>query len=129
MRVYDVSLYREGRWWLVAIAELGGLTQARSLAEAAIMARGYIATWLEVAPDSFDIEIGFTDSGAVPLAGSLAELARCRRAAGGREQAEALAAKLVKELVADGVSMKDAAEVLGVSYQRARRWARRWARP
>jgi hypothetical protein len=43
MQTYDVTLTREGRWWMVHIPALDGLTQARRLSEAELMAREYIA--------------------------------------------------------------------------------------
>jgi len=36
---YTATATREGRWWLVRVPEIDGVTQARSLAEAEVMAR------------------------------------------------------------------------------------------
>jgi hypothetical protein len=41
--VYDVEVTREGRWWMIRIPELDGLTQARWPGEIRRMARSYIA--------------------------------------------------------------------------------------
>ncbi|MDR2619719.1 MAG: hypothetical protein LBC29_01105 [Propionibacteriaceae bacterium] len=46
MKTYAVNVYREDGWWMVAIPEIDGLTQARSLREAEHMARDYIASGL-----------------------------------------------------------------------------------
>src|ERR1700722_13630715 len=43
MHQYKVEVTREGRWWMVHIPEIDGLTQARRLTEAPTMAREYIA--------------------------------------------------------------------------------------
>ncbi|WP_428342186.1 HicB family toxin-antitoxin system [Mycobacterium sp.] len=43
MHEYKVDITREGRWWMVHIPEVKGLTQARRLSEAPTMAREYIA--------------------------------------------------------------------------------------
>ena len=43
MHEYKVEITREGRWWMVHIPAINGLTQARRLAEAPTMAREYIA--------------------------------------------------------------------------------------
>jgi predicted RNase H-like HicB family nuclease len=42
-REYKIQIEREGRWWMVHIPELDGLTQARHLSEAELMAREWIA--------------------------------------------------------------------------------------
>jgi hypothetical protein len=41
--VYDIEVYREGRWFMIRIPELDGLTQARWPGEIRRMARSYIA--------------------------------------------------------------------------------------
>jgi hypothetical protein len=43
MHTYDVEVYRDGRWWMIRIPELDGLTQARWPGEVKSMARSYIA--------------------------------------------------------------------------------------
>jgi hypothetical protein len=43
MHTYDVEVERDGRWFMVKIPEIDGLTQARWLGEAELMAREYIA--------------------------------------------------------------------------------------
>jgi hypothetical protein len=43
MHTYDAEVYRDGRWWMIRIRELDGLTQARHPGEIEDMARSYIA--------------------------------------------------------------------------------------
>ncbi len=43
MRTYDVEVYRDGRWWMIRIPQLDGLTQIRWPGEIKSMARSYIA--------------------------------------------------------------------------------------
>jgi hypothetical protein len=43
MHTYDVEVITEGRWWMIRIPELDGLTQARWPGEIEDMARSYIA--------------------------------------------------------------------------------------
>jgi hypothetical protein len=43
MRTYDVEVYGDGRWWMIRIPQLDGLTQARSPGEIKSMARSCIA--------------------------------------------------------------------------------------
>lgn len=57
MKTYEVTVNREGKWWMVSIPELDGITQARSVKEAHDMAKDYIAITLNVPIDSFDVQI------------------------------------------------------------------------
>lgn len=57
MKTYEVTINREGKWWMVSIPELGGITQARSVKEAHDMARDYIAITLDVPANSFDVHV------------------------------------------------------------------------
>ena len=43
MHEYNVEVHRDGRWWMIRIPELDGLTQARWSGEVKRMARSYIA--------------------------------------------------------------------------------------
>lgn len=60
MTTYTATATREGDW-LVLDVDLGPgaitCTQARDLAEADVMVRDVVAIVLDVAPDSFDVEI------------------------------------------------------------------------
>jgi hypothetical protein len=40
---YEYSVQRDGRWWMVHIPELDGVTQARFPGEVELMAREWIA--------------------------------------------------------------------------------------
>ena len=48
MKTYEVTVSRDERWWMVAVPELGGVTQARRLDEVERMAREYIAVSTDV---------------------------------------------------------------------------------
>lgn len=54
-RIFDITVTREGNWWMVAIPELDGLTQARTEDEAPLMAREYIAVTLGVPVDQVEV--------------------------------------------------------------------------
>jgi hypothetical protein len=53
---YEVKVTREGKWWMVAIPAIDGLTQARRLSEAELMAKEYIAVTLDVPVESVDVD-------------------------------------------------------------------------
>lgn len=43
MKIYYGLVVQDGDWWMITIPELDGLTQARTIDEASVMAREYIA--------------------------------------------------------------------------------------
>jgi hypothetical protein len=43
MRTYEIEVYRKGRWYMIRVPKLDGLTQARHPDEIEDMARSYIA--------------------------------------------------------------------------------------
>lgn len=57
MKTYEVTINREGKWWLVAIPKIDGITQARTVKEAHDMAKDYIAITLDVPADSFQVHV------------------------------------------------------------------------
>jgi len=55
MKVFDVKVYRDGKWWMVEIPAIDGLTQARRLGEIETMARSYISVDQDLAPSSVEL--------------------------------------------------------------------------
>lgn len=116
MTRYRVVASREGDWWLLTVPELDeATTQVRRLDQAKATARDLIATWLDVAPDSFDVEVyvpGLSDHAAV-----------VRRQWEAVRAAEAEAARHTRKLARDaaqaGLSVREIGALLGVSHQRA----------
>jgi hypothetical protein len=43
MHTYEISVYREGRWWMIYVPEIDELTQARHVSQTQDMARSLIA--------------------------------------------------------------------------------------
>jgi hypothetical protein len=119
-RHYKVEVTREGRWWMVHIPEIDGLTQARRIGEAELMAREYIA--VSTGTPIADIDVTLT-SVFVPGQGDILAAAHrveeLRRAA---EQAEAKAADALrdyaKHLADEGIPVRDTAALVHVSPQR-----------
>lgn len=118
MKTYRVQAVREGKFWLLTVPELDVMTQARRLTEAEEMARDLIATWLEVAPESFAVDLD------VALPDELTQ--RRDRARQLRKEADRLRDEaadelrvVVREAHASGMSVRELAVALGVSHQRA----------
>ena len=57
MHEYKIEVVRDGRWWMVHIPEIDGLTQARRLSEAETMAREYIALDRGIPVGEISVEI------------------------------------------------------------------------
>jgi DNA-directed RNA polymerase specialized sigma subunit len=118
-KVYTARAQREGKWWAISVKGLpGALSQVRRLDQAEAMAREVIALVLDVPQDSFDVAVAPELS--EEHRGALAELDRAKE-----QCAESMAAlaerqqKVTLQLVREaGLTVRDAATVLGVSFQR-----------
>jgi hypothetical protein len=73
MHEYKVDVEREGRWWMVHVSDIDGLTQARRISEIEEMARSLIAISTDTPLD--DVAVHIT-SITVPGVGDVAEKAQ-----------------------------------------------------
>jgi hypothetical protein len=55
MPSFEYSVTRDAGWWMIAIPELDGLTQARFPGEIELMAREYIAVSTGTSIDAIDV--------------------------------------------------------------------------
>ena len=116
VRTFDVTVEREGRWWVFAIPELGTGGQARSLAEVEYEAQGVASMWLDVAPEAVAVKV----SVQAP-AEALAEWEAADRDEAAARAAQASAAARRRAVVLQlrqDMSAADAGAVLGISRQR-----------
>lgn len=119
---YTVRVSREGRWWALAIPELGedALTQARRLSEVEREARDYIVVTMDVAPSNVEVRVVLDDVGLTTEALARSEELRALRAKADdiQEQITAKSAALAKELAAKRLPVRDIAALIGISHQR-----------
>lgn len=117
VRTFDVTVERDGRWWVFEIPELATGGQAASLSEVEDEAQGVAAMWLDV--PLADVAVSVTVHGAEDLLDEWA--------AAGREEAEARLAQaraaerrraVVAQLRAQRYTAPDVGRVLGISPQR-----------
>ncbi len=117
--LYTARAKRDGKWWSISVADLpGALTQVRRLDQAEAMAREVIALVLDVPEDAFDVMVtpDLTESQRAALDALDEAKANYEKAAAAMtKRQQDVAALLVRE---DGLTVRDAAEVLGVSFQR-----------
>jgi hypothetical protein len=116
MSAYDVTIKRDGKYWLVYIDGVRGLTQAREYGEVETMAREYISL---VADEDYDtVEItSVTVEGVTDV---------INQAAQERAEAKALEESASSAIRRAALSLKEATvplaeigQIIGVSHQRA----------
>jgi predicted RNase H-like HicB family nuclease len=116
---YTARAQRDGRWWAITVAGLPGAhTQVRRLDQALAMTREVIALVLKVPEDSFDVQVVADLTEPQRAAMDALDQAKASYAAAAEamtRRQQDVAALLVK---ADGLTVRDAAVVLGVSFQR-----------
>lgn len=121
MTAYEATAVREGKWWMVSIPAIDGLTQARRLSEATEMAREYIAVSQDVPLDTVSVMLSFAPIGDISdLTQRVAAIAQERTHAAELEKSAALrATELARNLAASDVPVRDIGAILGISHQRA----------
>lgn len=120
MKTYNINVVRDGKWWMVEIPEIDGLTQARRISEIEDMARSFIAVDTNTPISEVAVKI------AKVKIGDLGDVApRARKIVAERTAAEAAAATaledltaLVRALTIAQVPVRDSAALLDVSPQR-----------
>lgn len=126
MPAYQMKAWQEEGWWLARVtgasdgadpAPLNALTQARSLGRIEAMGRDLIATVLDADETSFDVEMEYVLPGD---AGALVCQARGARAwlEAAQELWHERSAVAARALAGRGYSLREAAALLGLSYQR-----------
>lgn len=116
---YAAHVSRDGRWWMVHIPEIDGLTQARRIADVEQAARELVAVTLDVRLSEVAVDIRYEDVAGVPVNEQLhaiheekAEAARLE------EDAAEKTSQLVRALVEQKIPVRDIGAMLGLSFQR-----------
>lgn len=121
MTAYEATVVRDGKWWMVSIPAIDGLTQARRLSEATAMAREYVSAAADVPLESVSINLRFAPIGTIDdITAQIAAITESRKHAAELEQAASCqATELARRLTAADIPMRDIGAMLGVSHQRA----------
>ena len=120
MHTYKIQVERDGRWWMITVPEIDQVTQARRVSEVEEMARSLIAISTDTPLSEVSVEVS---SIVLPGVGDVLENAHRieelrRRAAALEVQAAEATRQYAQTLTRDGVPVRDAATLLGVSPQR-----------
>jgi hypothetical protein len=119
---YKVEVQRGGKWWMIHVPDIDGLTQARRLSEVNDMARSLIAISTDTKLEDVAVEIIAIrmESGQIRELRGLTEDIQNRRT-----QLRQLEEELLRDsrefayyLHAEGVPVRDIGELLGVTPQR-----------
>lgn len=117
---YSAHVTREGKWWMVAIPEIEGLTQARRLSEAHEMARDYIAVALDMPVADVKVRMTIADIADIHVRETLTDIRNTREEAEALEaEARVRAEMLAKRLARAEVPVRDIGTLMGISFQRA----------
>lgn len=117
MTTYEVEVTRDGRWWMVSIPSLDGLTQARRPSEIESMARSYITVTLDVPLESIDVIVTKVDG--IDIRADLERIRAEREEAARLErQATQDTAALARSLRDRSLTVRDIGRILGLSHQR-----------
>ena len=121
MRTYQVTVTKDGRWWLISVPAIDGLTQARKIGEIEQMARELIAVTLDVRLSKVRVSVVIETVGAVEAVAARARKIEAdrRKARQLNRQADEDARRLARELAAEHVTVRDIGTILGLSHQRA----------
>ncbi len=117
MMEYHATAHRDGQFWVIDVPDVG-VTQARTTAEAELMARDLISVMLEVPADTYAVTMHFIAPASVDAHLRRAEELRLTAAAA-QSEAAAEVRRAAAELRAAGLGLRDIGKVMGVSYQRA----------
>lgn len=119
---YKVEITRDGRWWIVHIPEIDGVTQARRLTEASTMAREYIALDRGIPLREVQVEIasiGMKEPSSRELLDSARQIREMRAQATELERESGERARqFAQSLVTRGIPVRDIATLLEISPQR-----------
>lgn len=111
---YTAVCRRSGGWWAISVPELKGVhTQARRLDQVEGVVREAIALFLDVAPDGFEVVV----KPEVPDEVDQARQAR-RALRHAEESAERATRAAAEALIKQGLTVRDAGILLGISPQR-----------
>lgn len=117
---YDVTVSRDGAVWLLEIAPIAGVAEARWLGEAESVARAFIADFEDVDPESLDITLTVVYPGDVAEQLDRAEALRKTSDDALDAEWEALG-NAALALDDAGVTRRDIGDILGLAVPRVRR--------
>ncbi|MDR0593475.1 MAG: hypothetical protein LBG60_09545 [Bifidobacteriaceae bacterium] len=122
-QTYQATARREGAWWIIAIPELGAVTQARNVREIETMAQGLVTALLDL-DSAARVDVTLELPEAAGKAWREAERLQ-RQAEADSRRAAGLRRSAVRSLLGDHrLTQADASALLGISHQRVQQLAK-----
>jgi DNA-directed RNA polymerase specialized sigma subunit len=123
VKTYHADVTRDGKFWLIRVREIDRSTQALRYKDVAAMAGDLIEIMEDLRSDEYDLHLTVQLPNSVKDHQARAEVLREQAQ---RKQAEAAAESraAVQELLALGLSQREAGDILGVSFQRVSQLAK-----
>lgn len=119
MQTFDVTVARDGKWWVFEVPALGAAGQALKLSDVEAETHDVVATWLDVAPETVGVNISVEGQQPTSARQSWLEADRVDEAARKeRARAAAMRREVVRELRGQRYSAQDVGDRLGISRQR-----------
>jgi hypothetical protein len=117
---FDVLVSREGKFWVAVVDGVrGGATESRRLANLEAEARDLLAGLLDVEPEELDLNLRFDPALSPSAAGALqAYQIAAKQLADSKRRYEEAQRRAVDELHSAQVSVRDAAYLTDLSFQR-----------
>ncbi len=118
MKAYQATAHRSGNWWALTVDGLPGVhSQVRSLRQAETVIKEAIGLVLDVDSDAVTVVVTPELPKAVRLK-VIKSRAKVTALQHIQEETAALSRDAARALIDEGLSQRDAAEILGVSFQR-----------
>jgi hypothetical protein len=117
VKAYHAEVTRDGKFWLIRVPELNRSTQARRYKDVQAMAGDLIEIMTGLDADEYDLHIQVQLPSEVQDHLARAEVLRAEAKRKNSEAAKESRAA-VRELLAQGLSQREAGELLGMSFQR-----------
>jgi DNA-directed RNA polymerase specialized sigma subunit len=117
VKTYHAEVTRDGKFWLIRIPEIGRSTQALRYKDVPVMASELIEIMEGISADAYNLHLDVVLPSEVKDHLARAEVLR-EEAAHKQSEAAAESRAAVRELLSQGLSQREAGEVLGLSFQR-----------
>jgi hypothetical protein len=117
VKTYRADITRDGKFWLISIPELNRSTQALRYKDVPTMASDLVEIMTGLGADDFDLHLQVRLPTEVQDHLARAEVLREEAKRKNSEAAKESRAA-VRELLAQGLSQREAGELLGMSFQR-----------
>lgn len=117
VRTLEATAYKEGKWWMVSIPEIDGLTQCKTIEKIPEQAADLAAVILDVPADQVAVNVAYTLPEDAKAANESWHQAQGQLAAA-KANVDARLADLARTLKGQGYTLKDIGAITGYTFQR-----------